>query len=80
MPLIERVARVGKPPVAALCAATPGPHRAVVRLLRRRRDGVDARRLGSSEASVGVAVVSARLFVGEHWIRRGSSRRMVSRD
>jgi len=71
MPLIERVARVGKPALSApLCRYARG-----LTLLWCVYFVVAAitAALGSwglAQASVGVAAASALLFVGEHWIRR----------
>ena len=70
VPLIERVARIGKPDLSpALCRYTRGLTAAwcayfvVAALL------AVAANLGFQQASLGVAAASAVLFVGEHLIR-----------
>ena len=71
VPLIERVARVGKPILSpALCRYTRGltamwcAYFGVAALLSIVGD------LAFEQASVGVAAVSAALFIGENWVRR----------
>lgn len=71
VPLIERIARIGKPDLsAALCRYTRRLTAAwcvyfvVAAIL------TVAANLGFEQASLGVAAVSALLFVGEHWIRQ----------
>ena len=71
VPLIERVARVGKPTLSpVLCRYTRGltvmwcGYFAVAALLS------IVGELGFRQASVGVAVLSVALFVGENWVRR----------
>jgi uncharacterized membrane protein len=71
VPLIERIARVGKPDLSpALCRYTRRltvmwtSYFVVAAIL------VAAARPGPERAGLGVAAVSALLFVGEIWIRR----------
>ena len=71
MPLIERVARVGKPTLSpALCRYTRG-----LTAMWCAYFGVAASlsilgEVGFQQASGGVAAVSAALFIGENWVRR----------
>ena len=71
VPLIERVARVGKPTLSpVLCRYARG-----LTVMWCAYFGVAALlsivgELGFQQASVGVAALSAVLFVGENWMRR----------
>lgn len=67
MPLIERVARIGKPDLsAALCRYT----RRLTALWCIYFVVTAAASLGFQQASLGVASVSLVFFVGEYWVRR----------
>ena len=71
VPLIERVARIGKPDLSpVLCRYTRGLTAAWCAYFVVGAVLTVAASLGFSQASIGVAALSALLFVGEHWIRR----------
>jgi uncharacterized membrane protein len=71
MPLIERVARVGKPALSApLCRYARGLTCLWCVYFVVAAITAALGSWGLAQASVGVAALSALLFVGEHWIRR----------
>ncbi len=71
MPLIERVARVGKPDLSAvLCRYTRGLTLAWSVYFVLAAVLSVAMQAGFREASLGVALASLLLFVGEHYLRR----------
>lgn len=70
-PLIERIARIGKPDLsAALCRYTRRLTAAWCAYFVVAAILTVAANLGFEQASIGVATVSALLFVGEYWIRQ----------
>ena len=70
VPLIERVARIGKPDLSpALCRYTRRLTAAWCAYFVVAAVLTVAAHLGFRRASVGVAAASAVLFVGEHWVR-----------
>lgn len=70
MPLIERIARVGKPALSqALCRYTRRLTVLWCAYFFAAAFLTVAAHLGFQQASVGVAAVSALFFVGEYWLR-----------
>lgn len=71
VPLIERVARIGKPDLsAALCRYTRLLTTLWCAYFIAAAALTAAANLGFERASVGVAAVSTLFFVGEFWLRR----------
>lgn len=71
VPLIETVARVGKPVLSSeLVRYTRSLTVAWVAYFVSAAVLVAASKLGFARASTGIALVSALLFVGEYWLRR----------